>query len=127
MDIFEFELRYLSYTGLKRKLQQNQRTDKDIFAMVQITDKGQLTKKLTETTPSELREITALTYTEKKKNFIEQTQKTMHGEISVADYIERLEYELKVVKEMGYNTYFLIVQDFINRAKGTSISVGPGR
>lgn len=93
--------------------------------MVQITDKGQLTKKLTETTPVELKEITALTYTDKKKAFIEKTKNVMHGEISVADYIERLEYELKVVKEMGYNTYFLIVQDFINRAKNSKISVGP--
>jgi len=68
--------------------------------MVQITDKGQLTKKLTETTPAELKEITILTYTDDKKKIIEKNKEVMHGDISIADYIERLEYELKVVKEM---------------------------
>lgn len=127
MDIFEFELRYLSYKGLQRKLTEAKLSDEDILTMVQITDKGQLTKKLTETTPVELREITSLTYTDEKKNLIEKTKTVMHGDISLSDYIQRLEYELKVVKEMGYNTYFLIVQDFINRAKNNNIAVGPGR
>ncbi|MBP6910396.1 hypothetical protein KBC03_02250 [Patescibacteria group bacterium] len=127
MDIFEFELRYLSYTGMKRRLDLDRWSDEDILRMVQITDQGQLTKKLTETTPAELKEITTLTYTDTKKKLIENNKNVMHGEISVADYIERLEYELKVVKEMGYNTYFLIVQDFINRSKANNIAVGPGR
>ncbi len=40
---------------------------------------------------------------------------------------ERLEYELGVIKSMGYVDYFLIVWDFINYAKSNGISVGPGR
>ncbi len=40
---------------------------------------------------------------------------------------ERLEYELGVIKRMGYVDYFLIVWDFINYAKKNRISVGPGR
>ena len=41
---------------------------------------------------------------------------------------ERLEYELSVIKEMGYVDYFLIVWDFINyRAETHGIPVGPGR
>lgn len=40
---------------------------------------------------------------------------------------ERLEYELGVIKTMGYVDYFLIVWDFINYAKRNGISVGPGR
>ena len=40
---------------------------------------------------------------------------------------DRLEYELKVIKEMGYAGYFLITQDFVNYAKQNSIPVGPGR
>jgi len=40
---------------------------------------------------------------------------------------ERLEYELSVINKMGFESYFLIVQDFINYAKNSGISVGPGR
>ena len=40
---------------------------------------------------------------------------------------KRLDYELKIIKETGYATYFLIVQDFVNWAKKQKIIVGPGR
>ena len=40
---------------------------------------------------------------------------------------ERLEYEIGVVKKMGYTNYYLIVYDFINYAKSRDIPVGPGR
>lgn len=40
---------------------------------------------------------------------------------------ERLAYEIKVVKNMGYTNYYLIVYDFINYAKSRDIPVGPGR
>ncbi|SET46899.1 DNA polymerase III catalytic subunit, DnaE type [Natronincola peptidivorans] len=40
---------------------------------------------------------------------------------------DRLEYELRVIEEMGYEEYFLIVWDFIKFAKDNSIPVGPGR
>ncbi len=40
---------------------------------------------------------------------------------------ERLDYELGVIKKMGYVEYFLIVWDFINYAKEHDIPVGPGR
>ncbi len=40
---------------------------------------------------------------------------------------ERLEYELGVIKRMGYVDYFLIVWDFINYARENGIPVGPGR
>lgn len=43
------------------------------------------------------------------------------------EYEERLEYELGVIKRMGFAAYFLIVSDFINYAKGCGIPVGPGR
>lgn len=41
--------------------------------------------------------------------------------------IDRLNYELNVIKSMGFTDYFLIVWDFINYAKGKGIPVGPGR
>lgn len=50
----------------------------------------------------------------------------LFGEIP-ADYLERLDYELSVIGEMGFNDYFLIVADFIKYAKNNNIPVGPGR
>lgn len=43
------------------------------------------------------------------------------------DYWKRLEFELSVINDMGFNGYFLIVQDFIGWAKAHDIPVGPGR
>jgi DNA polymerase-3 subunit alpha len=40
---------------------------------------------------------------------------------------KRLDYELDVIKKMGFATYFLIVWDFVNYAKNNRIMVGPGR
>ncbi len=40
---------------------------------------------------------------------------------------ERFEFELDTIKKMGFSSYFLIVQDFINSAKAMNIPVGPGR
>jgi len=40
---------------------------------------------------------------------------------------ERFDYEIDVIKSMGYSGYFLIVQDFINASKERGIPVGPGR
>ena len=42
-------------------------------------------------------------------------------------YLERLEYELGVIKDMQFPGYFLVVADFINYAKKSGIPVGPGR
>lgn len=41
--------------------------------------------------------------------------------------LPRIDYELSVVNKMGYNGYFLIVQDFINWGKENRIVYGPGR
>ncbi len=42
-------------------------------------------------------------------------------------YQERLQMELNVINEMGYNDYFLIVYDFVKYARTNQILVGPGR
>ena len=42
-------------------------------------------------------------------------------------YVDRLEYELDVIKRMQFPGYFLVVADFINYAKENGIPVGPGR
>lgn len=43
------------------------------------------------------------------------------------EYVDRLNYELGVINQMGYVDYFLIVHDFIRYAKSKNIPVGPGR
>jgi len=40
---------------------------------------------------------------------------------------ERLDYELNIINDTGFASYFLIVQDFVNWAKENHIVVGPGR
>ncbi len=47
--------------------------------------------------------------------------------LETKEYIDRMEYELKVINEMGYVDYFLIVADYVNYAKNNDIPVGPGR
>ncbi len=42
-------------------------------------------------------------------------------------YRERLEYELKMMQQMGFSTYFLVVWDYIKYARDQGIPVGPGR
>ena len=49
------------------------------------------------------------------------------GSNSDKETTDRLEYELSVIKETGFASYFLIVQDFVNWAKNNRIIVGPGR
>ncbi len=51
------------------------------------------------------------------------------SEISNGDtaYMERLRYEYEIIVQMGYEDYFLIVQDAVNYAKNAGIYVGPGR
>ena len=43
------------------------------------------------------------------------------------EHLDRMEYELDIIKTTGYSAYFLIVQDFINWARSQGIVVGPGR
>lgn len=43
------------------------------------------------------------------------------------EYIERLEYELSIIKKMRFSSYFIIVWDLIKYAKENSILIGPGR
>ena len=53
---------------------------------------------------------------------LERRYPTMTSEI-----LDRISFELRVIKSMGYAGYFLIVQDFIAAARSMGIRVGPGR
>ena len=54
-------------------------------------------------------------------------KRPVFGEEQLREYGARLDYELGVIKQMGFAAYFLIVADFINYAKKNGIPVGPGR
>ena len=49
------------------------------------------------------------------------------GDHLADDVVERLVYELRVIADMGFSSYFLIVWDLIRHARNTNIRVGPGR
>ncbi|MBP5633951.1 DNA polymerase III subunit alpha [Candidatus Saccharibacteria bacterium] len=63
-----------------------------------------------------------MTKEEAEKATIPEIRKVLSKEI-----LERIDYELETVDHMGYNGYFLIVQDFINWGKNQGIIYGPGR
>ena len=66
-------------------------------------------------------------YKEAKKGLRQKLEQRGLSEEAQKPYWERLEYELKVITEMGFAGYFLIVADFISYAKKNGIPVGPGR
>lgn len=53
--------------------------------------------------------------------------KMRYGEIMTNEQSERIDFELDVMKSMGFPGYFLIVQDFIAAARAMGVAVGPGR
>ena len=50
-----------------------------------------------------------------------------YGETPDAAVVRRLEYEMETIERMGYVDYYLIVNDFVQYARGHDIPVGPGR
>ena len=53
--------------------------------------------------------------------------KQRYGENPSQEVLDRAEYEIGIIKKMGYVDYYLIVWDFIHYAKEHGIPVGPGR
>jgi len=50
-----------------------------------------------------------------------------YGTEPPADVLERIEFELGVIKTMGFSAYFLVVWDLVRHARSREIRVGPGR
>ncbi|HEY6550741.1 MAG TPA: DNA polymerase III subunit alpha [Solirubrobacterales bacterium] len=50
-----------------------------------------------------------------------------YGDPIPAEAQERIDFELGVIEEMGFSSYFLIVWDFVRYAKENGVAVGPGR
>ncbi|WP_066379165.1 trans-splicing intein-formed DNA polymerase III subunit alpha N-terminal partner DnaE-N [Anabaena sp. CA = ATCC 33047] len=71
---------------------------------------------------------TADTYVEEVawQGLLERLNRKSRSEVDSV-YRERLEYELKMLQQMGFSTYFLVVWDYIKFARDNNIPVGPGR
>ena len=63
----------------------------------------------------------------RKKTVLERQQAAGQLKYSLEEYQKRIETELKIINQMGFPGYFLIVWDFIRHAKAQDIPVGPGR
>ena len=61
------------------------------------------------------------------KELCDNGLKERYGENLSDEIIKRAEYEIGIIKKMGYVDYYLIVWDFIHYAKSQGIPVGPGR
>src|SRR4051794_35668716 len=61
------------------------------------------------------------------RELVEEGLRRRYGDPPPAEAIERMEMELGVIDDMGFNAYFLIVWDFVRYAKEHGIAVGPGR
>lgn len=70
--------------------------------------------------------LNSLCYAGLEKRYQGQDEQEIRSRIGMT-LRERLDYELGVIRTMGYVDYFLIVWDFINYAKSNGIPVGPGR
>ena len=59
--------------------------------------------------------------------WVQISYKKLENDENFLMYKKRLDHELKIIIEMKYSSYFLIVSDYIKWAKKNSIPVGPGR
>src|ERR1051326_859074 len=64
---------------------------------------------------------------EKRRARLEALRKTGALKHDLPEYCERLDREIRMIQQMNFSGYFLIVWDFIRFAKSQSIPVGPGR
>ncbi|MCU4117146.1 DNA polymerase III subunit alpha [Mycoplasma zalophi] len=61
------------------------------------------------------------------KKLVIESAKNKIKTFDLDEYKQRLTYELKIIKQLGFEDYFLIIWDFIKWAKTNHISIGPGR
>ncbi len=64
---------------------------------------------------------------EKRRGRLEALAAKGYLKCSMEQYAERLDFEIKMIQQMRFSGYFLIVWDFIRFAKSMRIPVGPGR
>jgi DNA polymerase-3 subunit alpha len=64
---------------------------------------------------------------EKRRTRLEAMQARGALKHDLAEYAQRLDFEIRMIQQMKFSGYFLIVWDFIRYAKSKNIPVGPGR
>ena len=74
-----------------------------------------------------LRQISNKGLIEKFKSFPSLKRTNIEKDDKYLEYKKRLDHEIKIIVEMNYSGYFLIVSDYIKWAKQNKIPVGPGR
>lgn len=94
---------------------------------VKIADKCNVSFDFGKTILPEFKIDENITHLEYFKRLCEKGLKERYKEKVTDEIKERMNYEIKIIDQMGYVDYFLIVQDFINYAKSKKIPVGPGR
>ncbi|MCG5512780.1 DNA polymerase III subunit alpha [Ectothiorhodospira shaposhnikovii] len=62
-----------------------------------------------------------------KERLSKPTMGYMPSPADIPKYLERLKYELGVLNRMGFERYFLVVQELVQWSKRNGITVGPGR
>ncbi|RZI47162.1 DNA polymerase III subunit alpha [Rickettsiales endosymbiont of Peranema trichophorum] len=65
--------------------------------------------------------------TEESRQGLEKRLQAVKYDVKRDEYYQRLEFELDIIKKMGFSGYFLIVSDLIKWSKSQRIPVGPGR
>lgn len=119
MDSQEFYLRYKSYVGLFNRIEREYTSDELIKLISKKPDKV-LTLKDRQYTPEEILEVSKQNWPNRQKFLDSLDEKTK-------SLFLQLDYELLVVDWMGFNWYFLIVEDYISYCKNNGIPVWPGR
>ncbi|MEM1125684.1 MAG: DNA polymerase III subunit alpha [Bacteroidota bacterium] len=61
------------------------------------------------------------------RHLVYERARPRYGDPLPQHVVERLDYELGIIRDMGFAGYFLIVQDFTTAARDLGVSVGPGR
>lgn len=120
LDSSEWYLRYLSFKWLNWRFDY-WLDEETIFEFVKKIEKPWLDKRLDQTSPEELKNLSTTYYTKEKIEKLKTLPEIQQS------YIDRLEYELVVIHEMWFNWYFLIVADYINRARQHDVPVWPWR
>lgn len=116
----EWWVRYLCYKNFEYRYQYHL-TDDEIIEMVSKAHEPELTCKLGDMELQDVKENAWSTFSEAKKKIIEKMPQ------DIKDIVYRIEYELYVIHNCGYDGYTLIVSDYVGYAKDNGYAVGPGR
>ena len=108
-------------------------TEEDLFNEFTRNEKGEvvLTQEEAEKKVKKLGGVDRLYRIKLEADYLKELAmkgaKKRYGEEIPPDIMERLIFELHIMKTMGFPGYFLIVQDFIQAARDMGVIVGPGR